>query len=273
MDDSLQPTIDMLLNLSIFIWFGAVCPWSSFLNNDIIPLYRLVFLGVLILLVRRMPIIFAMHRYIHQIEHIYHAGFVGFFGPIGVGAVFYLSISREFLREIKVNGEVREDAHRLSEAVNIIVWFLVVCSIVSYFLRYFLLWPSFLTSQVVHGLSIPLVKAGYNLPRTISNVLSTSTAVDSEPVTIASTPHTHSTATRNVDNGANNRGRKRGGGREDPQPTVFRIGRSVVQPSSSQQDGQMLGTGNVEEPERPVNLITTGPSTPKAPSVGLEQSI
>ncbi|PKY02452.1 putative Na/H antiporter [Aspergillus campestris IBT 28561] len=255
MDDSLQPTIDMLLNLSIFIWFGAVCPWSSFLNNDTIPLYRLVFLGILILLVRRIPIIFAMHRYIHQIENIYHAGFVGFFGPIGVGAVFYLSISREYLREIKVNGEVREDAHRLSEAVNIIVWFLVVCSI------------------VVHGLSIPLVKAGYNLPRTISNALSTSTAVDSEPVTIASTPHTHSTATRNVDNGANNRGRKRGGGRDDPQPTVFRIGRSVVQPSSSQQDGQMLGTGNVEEPERPVNLIITGPSTPKGSSVGLERSI
>lgn len=137
MDDSLQPTIDMLLNLSIFIWFGAVCPWSSFLNNDTIPLYRLVFLGILILLVRRMPIIFAMHRYIHQIEHIYHAGFVGFFGPIGVGAVFYLSISREFLRGITVNGEVREDAHRLSEAVNIIVWFLVVCSIVSYIRRPF----------------------------------------------------------------------------------------------------------------------------------------
>jgi NhaP-type Na+/H+ or K+/H+ antiporter len=26
LDDSLQPTIDMLLNLSIFMWFGAVCP-------------------------------------------------------------------------------------------------------------------------------------------------------------------------------------------------------------------------------------------------------
>jgi NhaP-type Na+/H+ or K+/H+ antiporter len=25
LDDSLQPTIDMLLNLSIFIWFGAIC--------------------------------------------------------------------------------------------------------------------------------------------------------------------------------------------------------------------------------------------------------
>ena len=25
-DDSLQPTIDMLLNVSVFMWYGAVCP-------------------------------------------------------------------------------------------------------------------------------------------------------------------------------------------------------------------------------------------------------
>ena len=52
LDDSLQPTIDMLLNLSIFVWFGAVCPWSLFLHNEIIPIYRLVALGILILLLR-----------------------------------------------------------------------------------------------------------------------------------------------------------------------------------------------------------------------------
>lgn len=131
MDDSLQPTIDMLLNLAVFMWFGAVCPWSSFLNNSVIPVYRLIFLGILILLVRRMPIIFAMHKLIHQIEHFYQAAFVGFFGPIGVGAVFYLSVSREFLNQITVDGQVREDAAKVSEAVNVVVWFLVICSIVS----------------------------------------------------------------------------------------------------------------------------------------------
>lgn len=130
-DDSLQPTIDMLLNLSMFMWFGAVCPWSSFLNNDIIPIYRLIFLGILILLVRRMPIIFAMHKYIHQIEDLSHAAFVGFFGPIGVGAIFYLSICREFLLEITVDGQVREDAQKVADTASIVVWFLAICSIVS----------------------------------------------------------------------------------------------------------------------------------------------
>lgn len=130
MDDSLQPTIDMLLNLSMFMWFGAVCPWSEFLRNDIIPIYRLIFLGVLILIVRRLPIIMAMHKYIHQIEHLGHAGFVGFFGPIGVGAIFYLSICREFLLEITVDGKVREDAQKVADTAKVVVWFLVICSIV-----------------------------------------------------------------------------------------------------------------------------------------------
>lgn len=52
----------------------------------------------------------------------------------------------------------------------------------------------------------------------------------------------------------NSRGRKRGTGaaRETPKQTVFRIGRSIVHPGSQAQPG----TGNVEEPERPVHLIT-----------------
>jgi NhaP-type Na+/H+ or K+/H+ antiporter len=52
LDDSLQPTIDMLLNLSVFIWYGAVCPWASFVHNSVIPIYRLIFLGIFILLLR-----------------------------------------------------------------------------------------------------------------------------------------------------------------------------------------------------------------------------
>lgn len=120
----------MLLNLAIFMWFGAVCPWASFAHNDIIPIYRLIFLGILILLVRRVPIVFAMHKYIRQIENKFQASFVGFFGPIGVGAAFYLSVSREFLFQITVDGHVREDAKRVAEAVDIIVWFLIICSIV-----------------------------------------------------------------------------------------------------------------------------------------------
>ncbi|CAG7968477.1 unnamed protein product [Penicillium olsonii] len=237
MDDSLQPTIDMLLNLSVFMWFGAVCPWSSFLNNSVIPIHRLIFLGILILLVRRLPIVFAMHKWIQQIELVSQAAFVGFFGPIGVGAIFYLSISLEFLREIKVDGEIPEDVKHVMETIQIVVWFLVICSI------------------VVHGLSVPLGKAGYHLPRTISSVISTSTHEEQEPIPISNIRHTHSTATPlTVGEDSSYRSRKRGFRFRSATPhrPVFRTGGSVILDRSP---SNQPGVGESDEPERPVHLV------------------
>lgn len=74
---------------------------------------------------------FALHRFIPQIEEKRQAIFVGFFGPIGVSAIFYLYISLEFLETIKVDGVERADAEHLGEVIKVVVWFLVICSIVS----------------------------------------------------------------------------------------------------------------------------------------------
>ncbi|OKL59190.1 hypothetical protein UA08_05881 [Talaromyces atroroseus] len=222
MDDSLQPTIDMLLNLSIFIWFGAVCPWAMFAHNDVIPIYRLVALGILILLFRRLPAVFAMHKYIHQIEQVSQALFVGFFGPIGVGAIFYLSVSRQFLLEnMIVDGQVRDDAAKTADVTYIVVWFLVICSI------------------FVHGLSVPLGKAGYHIPRTISSALSTS-SFEPEPIRLPNRT-THSTATIASPRGLrlyrNRQPRKNRGGATPPQ-VVFQISASGSQQQVQQQEEQ-----------------------------------
>lgn len=116
------------------MWFGAVCPWYSFVHNDIIPIYRLIPLGILILLFRRIPVVTAMHSKIWQIggDQKKQALFVGFFGPIGVSAVFYLYLSLDFLKQVTVDGEVREDAARLEEVFMVVVWFLAICSIVGF---------------------------------------------------------------------------------------------------------------------------------------------
>lgn len=122
----------MLLNVTIFMWYGAVCPWHQFLTNDVVPLYRLVGLGILVLLLRRLPWVYALHRQIPQIEQVRQAVFVGFFGPIGVSAIFYLYITNEFLATLKgANGEIRTDVARLPEAVTVVIWFLCICSVVS----------------------------------------------------------------------------------------------------------------------------------------------
>ncbi len=130
LDDSLQPTVDMLLNVSIFMWLGAVCPWSSFANNAVVPISRLVPLGVLILLFRRLPWVLAVHKTIPQIEGLKQAVFVGFFGPVGVSAIFYLYITLDFVATLNVDGKPRADLVNLPETVNVVVWFISICSIV-----------------------------------------------------------------------------------------------------------------------------------------------
>ncbi|KAG6310217.1 hypothetical protein E4U44_005788 [Claviceps purpurea] len=168
-DDSLQPTVDMLLNVSIFLWYGAYLPWDQFSHNAVVPVRRLVPLGLLVMLLRRLPWVFGMHKWIPQISHARQAIFVGFFGPIGVSAIFYLFITLEFVKAhlSDENGVPREDVRDLAETTTIVVWFLAVCSI------------------VVHGLSIPLGKLGYLAPRlhrvlseSLSETLSNQNSVD-----------------------------------------------------------------------------------------------
>ncbi|KIV87105.1 hypothetical protein PV11_02674 [Exophiala sideris] len=238
-DDSLQPTIDMLLNISVFLWFGAVCPWASFRTNDYIPIYRLIFLGILILLLRRVPIVFAMHKKIQEIEEVQQAIFVGFFGPIGVSAIFYLYVSVDFLNQVTVDGVVREDAERLSEIMRVVIWFLAICSI------------------VVHGLSIPLGKLGYHFPRTISQALS-SDRDDDEP-DIHLRRHQPNNEVRR---------RKKNRGDHQPSPAVFKIGRS----STAQSTGRNGVVDDPAEPSRPIHFPVdtppVGTQTPVEQDVG-----
>jgi len=162
-DDSFQPTIDMLLNVTIFMWYGAVIPWHEFVHNNVIPIYRLIPLGILVLMLRRLPFVFAIHRWIPQIEQAKQAIFVGFFGPIGVSAVFYLYVTLEFIEGLAEGSNPAPDLDQFKETVRVVVWFLAVCSI------------------VVHGLSIPLGKLGYYAPRTFTRNLSIMSGDEADP--------------------------------------------------------------------------------------------
>ncbi|KAK1671599.1 Na/H antiporter [Colletotrichum godetiae] len=154
-EDPVQPAVDMMLNMAIFMWLGAVCPWESFWNSELISPGRLVALGVIVLLLRRLPVILGLHRYIRQIRGPRQALFVGYFGPIGVSAIFYLYVGLEFLETLTDDHGQRADAKQLGETMLVTIWFLIICSI------------------VVHGVSVPIAKLGKStyerfFPRSVS---------------------------------------------------------------------------------------------------------
>jgi sodium/hydrogen antiporter len=228
----------MLLNISVFMWYGAVCPWASFRVNNVIPIWRLILLGILILLLRRIPFVMAIHKKIPQIEEVHQAGFMGFFGPIGVSAIFYLYVSLDFLSAVTdQNSDVRPDAQRLKEIMNIVVWFLAICSI------------------VVHGLSVPMGKLGYNLPRQISQALSTSQEVD-EPYQVS--------GLRRFPQNQPPQLRQRRNPNTRPDASVFSLG-----PPRARKESNALGPESPkDEPERPIFYPETpidGARTPNDP--------
>lgn len=78
--------IDLLLNSSLFIYFGSAIPWHQF--TDQLNAWRLLACTLLILLLRRIPIVVALQRWIPDITNYKEALFCGHFGPMGVGALF-----------------------------------------------------------------------------------------------------------------------------------------------------------------------------------------
>jgi NhaP-type Na+/H+ or K+/H+ antiporter len=88
-DTRLPVIIDLMINSSFFIFFGAMIPWESF-NRDVITPLRLIGFLVLVLAFRRIPIVFSLYK-LKLLPHIRtttEAMFVGHFGPMGVGAIF-----------------------------------------------------------------------------------------------------------------------------------------------------------------------------------------
>lgn len=89
-DTRLPVIIDLILNSTMFVFFGAMIPWTSFHAMDSITPGRLFGALALILLLRRIPIVYALHklRLLPKIHTSSEALFAGHFGPMGVGALF-----------------------------------------------------------------------------------------------------------------------------------------------------------------------------------------
>ncbi|KAF9192385.1 hypothetical protein BGZ51_005214 [Haplosporangium sp. Z 767] len=149
----IQEIIDMLLNLACFVFIGASIPFSSFGDALIsLSVWRLVVLAIAILFLRRLPYMLIMKPLIPALSSYREAAFAGWFGPIGVGAVFFtkvtaVNLSPEHLGENPYNGD---RLNRVRDVIFPVVMFLV------------------LSSVLIHGITVPLLHLQYKYTRTWS---------------------------------------------------------------------------------------------------------
>ncbi|ORX36017.1 Sodium/hydrogen exchanger family-domain-containing protein [Kockovaella imperatae] len=140
-DHAFQDVIDQLLNSAIFLYIGAILPWAQFSEFNLTP-WRLVVLGILVMICRRLPWVLALSHFIPTLPTWRESLFAGFFGPIGVGALFYTQVA---LEELPDDG-TRQHLRNVLYPVNLFLIF---------------------TSIVVHGITIPVGK-GFQRARTIT---------------------------------------------------------------------------------------------------------
>jgi NhaP-type Na+/H+ or K+/H+ antiporter len=82
----LPSIIDLLLNSTMFIYFGAIVPWQEFKGR--MSVGYLTACTLLLLLLRRLPSMLALKWAIPELKTWNEGIFAGHFGPMGVGAVF-----------------------------------------------------------------------------------------------------------------------------------------------------------------------------------------
>ncbi|TFY54882.1 hypothetical protein EVJ58_g8593 [Rhodofomes roseus] len=133
--------IDLLFNIASFVFIGAWMPFDSFADATLtLSVWRLIVIAILVLLLRRLPIIMALYKWIPDVKTFREAIFSGHFGPMGVGAVFISTLAAEQLPQPE--DPPANQRQLLAASIQPIVAFMVLCSI------------------TIHGLSIPFFSLG-----------------------------------------------------------------------------------------------------------------
>ncbi|PVH13670.1 sodium/hydrogen antiporter [Candidozyma duobushaemuli] len=105
-ESHVSTVIDLLLNLSFFVYFGAIVPWPDFNNSDLgLDVWRLIILAFVIIFLRRIPAVLALKPFTPDVKTWREALFCGHFGPIGVGAIFAAILARGDLEAHYTNEE------------------------------------------------------------------------------------------------------------------------------------------------------------------------
>ncbi|KAF9764241.1 Na(+)/H(+) antiporter 1 [Nosema granulosis] len=95
-NSSSQDLMDNLLSTSFFVFFGSRIDFGQFTLLTIIS-------SLLILIFRRPLICFLMYRHVPELRTKKEGLFVGWFGPIGVGAIYYALLVDKTVGSLTIN--------------------------------------------------------------------------------------------------------------------------------------------------------------------------
>ncbi|MEQ8995113.1 MAG: cation:proton antiporter [Coleofasciculus sp. B1-GNL1-01] len=84
-EERIQEAVDRFFTLPIFLLLGLVMPWQDWLQLS----WKGLLLVVAVLFLRRLPAILALSPLIKRLHGVSDSLFVGWFGPIGVAALYY----------------------------------------------------------------------------------------------------------------------------------------------------------------------------------------
>lgn len=165
-ESHVSTVIDLLLNLSFFIYFGAIVPWADFNNSELgLDVWRLIILAIVIIFLRRIPAVLALKPFTPDVKTWREALFCGHFGPIGVGAIFAAILARGDLEGHYTDEETPladlEDPNFPHYQLIKCIW-PIVCFIV-------------ITSIIVHGSSVAVLTLGKRLNRMAITLTTTNT--------------------------------------------------------------------------------------------------
>lgn len=88
-EQRVEEVFNWLFTFPVFVIFGTLLPWGEWLALG----WRAPALVTGILLFRRLPMIFALRRFLQPLDRTEATLFVGWFGPIGIAAVFYALVA------------------------------------------------------------------------------------------------------------------------------------------------------------------------------------
>lgn len=90
-EQRIQEVFDRLFTVPVFVVFGMAVPWDRWLALG----WRGPALVLGVLLARRLPMVFALARFLPPLDRRAATLFVGWFGPVGIAAVFYAVLAVE----------------------------------------------------------------------------------------------------------------------------------------------------------------------------------